>query len=293
MSLDRFIPFFNSPFGTVVLIIVIAAFAHLLILLIYSVAIVAGRKMSARTISKWRAVWKLAKTILVFLVYYLALGRIVQFIDIPYAHYLIVSAILIVAVVIGAKSLIQDIFAGISIIFSETLRSGQMVEINQHTGVVYSLGMRFTIIKDYLGAKVFIPNRTIQKVIYYPKGYLSCLIDVMLSLEEDSLNQEMSVIRKLVKSTEEQFPAVFIGKSNIDSEHKPSNGKNYTRIKFKLWPGRGELIESFFKGELISSIQTINAEFSEKMITINYEIEKPTHKLRQIAKPNGNTSKNH
>ena len=40
--------------------------------------------------------------------------------------------------------------------------------------------MRFTIIENALGAQVYIPNRTIANVVFYPRGYVRGFADVML-----------------------------------------------------------------------------------------------------------------
>ena len=50
--------------------------------------------------------------------------------------------------------------------------------------------------------------------------------------------------------------------------------KDYKRIIFRIWPGRGAPIESTFKQELIQELKTVDPGYADWMISINYEIEK-------------------
>ena len=63
-------------------------------------------------------------------------------------------------------------------VFSNLIDIGDMVEIGGQTGIIRSIGMRFTVLENSMKAEVFIPNRSITNVINYPRGYVRCLIDV-------------------------------------------------------------------------------------------------------------------
>lgn len=54
---------------------------------------------------------------------------------------------------------------GITLVFSDLLDIGDLVEIGGQTGCVESIGMRFIIIQNINKAKVYIPNRTVNNVV--------------------------------------------------------------------------------------------------------------------------------
>lgn len=50
----------------------------------------------------------------------------------------------------------------------------------------------------------------------------------------------------------------------------------YTRVKFRIWPGRGAPIENVYKSEIVAIFKKIEPDYEPWMVSINNEIdEKP------------------
>jgi hypothetical protein len=81
-------------------------------------------------------------------------------------------------------------------------------------------------------------------------------------------------IKSLVESTAEQYPAISIHPPTLEGHFQTSAGKHYLRVKFSLWPGRSELIETVFRQELIQEMKTVEPSFVEWMVSASREIEK-------------------
>lgn len=72
----------------------------------------------------------------------------------------------------------------------------------------------------------------------------------------------------------EQFPGILLTEATIEGRQVFSNDKEILRIKFRIWPNRGQPIETNFVKSLGADLKAINDEYQEWMISVFYEVEK-------------------
>jgi small-conductance mechanosensitive channel len=255
------------------MVAVIAVGSHLIVLLIRQIS---HRAMTAKlsySFSKARTLNTLVTSTFIFAIYFLAGGFMLSIMEVPIGTYIAISSVIGIAVGFGSQSVIQDLIAGLTVIASDLFDVGDMVEISGQVGVVKSVGMRFTIIVNSFGAEVFIPNRTIVNVINYPRNYVRVLADVTLSNDSEKAARMEQTVRSAVTGTYEQFPGILMTEPTIEGRQKTSAGKEFLRVKFRIWPGRGGPIESTFKQEIVQALKQIDETYADWMVTINYEVE--------------------
>ena len=61
---------------------------------------------------------------------------------------------------------------------------------------------------------------------------------------------------------------------SIEGRIKTSSGKEFLRVKFRLWPGRGAPIETVFKQEVNYALKALDPNYQDWMVTVNYEVER-------------------
>jgi small conductance mechanosensitive channel len=235
------------------------------------------RLLNARTgpsLSKVRSLASLFSSITIFAVYFTAFGLILKEFGVSLTAYLASASVMGLAIGFGSQGLVQDVVTGLTLIFSNLFDVGDMVEISSQTGIVRSIGMRFTILENYFGAEIFIPNRTITNVVNYPRGYIRCLVDITLSPDYEVANRMEKAIKPAVISAFEQFPGFLLVPPSVEGRIKTSTGKELLRVKFRIWPGRGKIIETTFRQEIIQILKGIDPAYSEWMVTVDYEVEK-------------------
>jgi small-conductance mechanosensitive channel len=164
-----------------ILIIVGAAVgAHLAAIMLRTI----GEKvldLSSKThFKKFRSVVSLAISFLIFLLYFTGTGLIIKEFGLSLKTYLASASVIGLALGFSSQGLVQDVVTGLTLIFSDLVNMGEMVEIAGQSGIVREIGMRFTVLENSLGAEVYVPNRTITNVLNYPKGYIRCQVDVRL-----------------------------------------------------------------------------------------------------------------
>jgi small conductance mechanosensitive channel len=258
----------------ILLIIVIVIGLHLAVL---AVRALGTRIMSAiprASFTKVRSLAGLATSFVIFGLYFTALGLILNEFGVSLKAYLASASVLGLAIGFGSQGLVQDVVTGLTLIFSDLIDLDDMVEISGQTGLVQKIGMRFTVLKNHLGAEVFIPNRSIGSVINYPRGYVRCLADITLSNDAETASRMTQTVNSIVAAAFEQFTGIFITPSSSEGMIKTKSGRNFLRIKFRIWPGRGTPLETTIKSEIVQSLKQFDPAYSDWMVSVNYEVEK-------------------
>lgn len=259
----------------------LAALAHLLVMLVRSVA---NRVMSGSRLrnQKARSVMTLTTSALVFAVYFLAVGLILRELGVSLTAYLASASVIGLAVGFGSQGIVQDVVTGLTFIFSDVVDVGDLVEVSGQTGKVRAITMRFVELENAMGASVFVPNRTINNVINYPRGYIRCLVDVTLRGDQAAKQAMADTATTLMQGAYEQFPGILLTQPSIEGRQVLSTGKEFLRLKFRIWPNRGQPIETTFAKELAALLREQDPGYQDWMISVFYEVEerRVAHRVR-------------
>ena len=82
------------------------------------------------------------------------------------------------AIGIGAQSLVKDLINGFFILFEDQYGIGDHVTIGQFEGIVESLGIRTTVLRDFTGDLHLIPKGTVLEVTNHSRGDIRFIVDV-------------------------------------------------------------------------------------------------------------------
>jgi small-conductance mechanosensitive channel len=263
----------GSPLRIIIVAAIIVGF-HLMVILVRRLS---NKWMSSKVsakLSKSRTIGSLTTSALVFLLYFSAFGIILSEFGVSLKAYLASASIMGLAIGFGSQGLVQDVVNGLTVVFSGLFDVGDMVEISGQTGTVKAFGMRFTVIENAFGAEVSIPNRTITNVVRYPRGYIRGLVDITLFEDPQLAKQAEEKVKTIVQATFEQLSGTFVYPPSIEGRIKTSSGKEFLRVKFRLWPGRGTPIETVFKQEVFYSLKALDPNYQDWMVTVNYEVER-------------------
>lgn len=276
----------QSLIGEWPLILRIAALAGLVVVVHFLV--VSIRRLSRtvlhregnRRYRKLRSVATLATSIAIFVLYFLAVGLILREFGVSLTAYLASASILGLAIGFGSQGVVQDVVTGLTFIFSDLVDVGDLVEISGQTGIVLSISMRFVELQNALGASVFIPNRTINNVINYPRGYVRCIVDVTLRGDDDAKRAAEETALLLMQAVQKQFAGILLTEPSNEGRQKLESGKEFLRLKFRIWPNRGQPIETSYVQELTAELRRRDSDYQPWMIAVTYEVEKRPQSTR-------------
>jgi small conductance mechanosensitive channel len=268
----------------VVIVLIVAAVAHGFVYVIRRASSRAMSSAFAAHITKTRTIISMVTSGLIFVLYFAAVGFALTELGVSLTTYFASASIIGLAVAFGSQGLVQDVVSGLTVVFTDLYDIGDVIEISGQVGVVERFGMRFTVMRNPMGAEVFVPNRSVTNVIAYPRGYVRCLIDSVLPADSEKASAVENTVRLLTESATEQFPGILRASPEVTGPHKTSAGKNYLRIKFRIWPGRGTPLEGVFRQDLLQAIRQIVPDYADWMVSVNYEVERYAPPQRSGAK---------
>jgi len=186
------------------------------------------------------------------------------------ATYLAAASVVGFAVGFGSQGLVQDVITGLTLIFTDTLEVGDMVEISGQVGRVESVGLRFTELRNFNNQQVFLTNRNIANIARFPPGGLHVYVDVQIPANADP-GKTAGIVAQVTKGMWEQFKAVILREPEISEIHaaKPDS-REFVRVDFKVWPGQGSLIETVFRQRIIAALKQFDPNYADWMVPITY-----------------------
>jgi small conductance mechanosensitive channel len=217
-----------------------------------------------------------------FLLYFLAMGLILQEFGVNLKAYLASASILGLAVSFGSQSLVQDVIISLTLIFSDAMDSGDMVEIAGTVtvvGRVEEIGLRFTTLRNLFNQIVFIPNRTIANVSRFPQGGVYAYADIQIPNGSD-VPKVAQTAEAIAEGMWSQFGAIILERPTVyPAQMAQAGGWEYIRVHFKIWPGQGSLIENTFRQQASRSMKTFDPNYADWQVAVTYRAATSVKKL--------------
>jgi len=217
-----------------------------------------------------------------FIMYFLAIGLVLEEFGVNLTGYLASASIIALAISFGSQGLVQDVVISLTLIFSDAMDVGDMVEIAGTVvvvGRVEEIGLRFTTLRNFYNQVVFIPNRTIANVSRFPQGGVFAYADIQIPpgvVHEKAVETVTNVARGMWR----QFGAIVLSEPVIGPvETAEGGGWNFLRVHFKIWPGQGSLIEITFRQQMVSAMKAFDAKYADWQVPVTYRAMTASKKL--------------
>jgi small conductance mechanosensitive channel len=208
-----------------------------------------------------------------FVMYFLAMGLVLEEFGVNLTGYLASASIIALAISFGSQGLVQDVVISLTLIFSDTMDVGDMVEITGTTNVVgrvEEIGLRFTTVRNFYNQVVFIPNRTIANVSRFPHGGVFAYADIQIPMDADQ-SKAVQTVENIAKGMWMQFGAIILSQPVIGKvEAAPGGGWKFLRVHFKIWPGQGNLIETTFRQQTVSAMKAFDPNYADWQVPVTY-----------------------
>ena len=128
---------------------------------------------------------------------------------------LAVAGVGTLAIGFGAQGLVEDVMSGFVIIFENQFSVGDYVTIdNDHYGIVETIGVRTTSVREMDGGLFIIHNGKIDRLINHSKGTIKAVVDVGVAYEEN-IDYVLSVLREICEEVYDANETLFVGKPEV------------------------------------------------------------------------------
>ena len=281
--LSRHIFGHESSTGTLILLIVgLAILAHLALKFIRYISESVIRTIEVpkpnRNIfthkPKFITITRLIVSAATFIIYFFGFGLILQELGVNLTAYLASATVIGLAISFGSQGLVQDIVIGLTLIFSDAMEVGDLVEvagiITIVIGRVEEIGLRFTKLINFYNQEVFVPNRTISNVSRFPLGGIYAYADIQIPLAADQ-TKAVEAIKQIAAGMWGQFGAIILSEPVVGPVEMAFGGSwNFLRVHFKIWPGQGSLIETTFRQQIVSSMRIFSPTYADWQVPVTY-----------------------
>ena len=95
----------------------------------------------------------------------------------------------------GAQSLVKDLISGLFIVFEDQYGVGDFVDLGQAEGVVESVGLRVTQVRDLEGTLWFVRNGEIMRVGNQSQGWARAVLDVAIEYKSNISKAQEALIK--------------------------------------------------------------------------------------------------
>lgn len=270
----------SSTGRRLILILALAVFVHVMVKVIRSVSEWLINKSRAQRNPlgfvtqqpKFVTLIQLIGNTVTSIMYFFAFGLVLEEFGVNLTAYLASASIVGLAISFGSQGLVQDMVIGLTLIFSDAMDVGDMVEVDGTTvviGRVDEIGLRFTKLINFYNQKVFIPNRTIANVSRFPHGGIYAYADVLIP-SGAAVEKASQIVENVAKGMWRQFGAIILSEPMVGDVQTAGGGWDFIRVQFKIWPGQGTLIETTFRQQMVSAMKTFHANYADWQVPVTY-----------------------
>lgn len=135
----------------------------------------------------------------------------------------------------GAQSLVRDLISGLFIVFEDQYGVGDSVDLGQASGVVESVGLRVTQVRDVEGTLWFVRNGEIVRVGNQNQGWSRIVIDIALSYTSD-IAKAQDALRDAAKEAAKAMPGTAIDDAEVWGVNALSGDQVVVRLVQKTKP---------------------------------------------------------
>jgi hypothetical protein len=283
-----------SPLARVLIILALAFCVHMVVKIIHRISEWMINKSHTRRSPlgfvtekpKFITLTRLIVSAVTFVIYFVAVGLVLiavfHFKDTFLKTYLSSAAVVGLALSFGLQGLVQDMVTGVTLILSDAIDAGDIVDLSGVIGRVELIGLRFTKVINFYNQEIFVPNRTIANVARFPRDGLYAYADVQISRQGDQ-EKAARLIDEVAKGVWTQFGAIILTKPEVgEIQVADPAGWNFVRVQFKIWPGQ-TLIETAFRPQMVSAMKSIDPNYADWMVPVTYRAISSRHDKAELG----------
>lgn len=138
-----------------------------------------------RVVQRTRAIGSVLNTLAAWVIGALALILILSILGVNAASLVAMAGFLGAAAGVGAQGVIKDFLNGLFMVFEDQLGIGDIVDLGEASGVVESVGIRVTQVRDVHGTLWYVRNGEIVRVGNESQGWARVIIDQAVPYDVD------------------------------------------------------------------------------------------------------------
>jgi small conductance mechanosensitive channel len=170
----------------------------------------------ARVVQRAKTLASVMSNLITWSLLLFAAGAVLSELGVAVGALVASAGILGAAIGFGAQSLVKDLINGLFIIFEDQFGVGDSVDLGEARGVIESVGLRVTQVRDVKGVLWYVRNGEIIRVGNQSQGWSRVILDIPLSYSVNIDKAKQAILEaatELVKDS--NFAKRMLGKPEI------------------------------------------------------------------------------
>ena len=170
----------------------------------------------ARVVQRAKTLASVMSNLITWSLLLFAAGAVLSELGVAVGALVASAGILGAAIGFGAQSLVKDLINGLFIIFEDQFGVGDSVDLGEARGVIESVGLRVTQVRDVNGVLWYVRNGEIIRVGNQSQGWSRVILDIPLSYSVNIEKAKQAILEaatELVKDS--TFAKRMLGKPEI------------------------------------------------------------------------------
>ena len=183
------------------------------------------------------------------------------------------AGILGAAIGFGAQSLVRDLISGLFIVFEDQYGVGDSVDLGQASGVVESVGMRVTQVRDLQGTLWYVRNGEIVRVGNSSQGWSRVVLDIALDYSAN-IEKATAAIKTAAEAliAEPAFQNAVIGKPEVWGIEALSGEQVVLRIVQQVKPTKQDELARELRARIKKTLHTAKISLASSNPNIYVEV---------------------
>ncbi|KXL51840.1 putative MscS family protein YkuT [Anaerotignum neopropionicum] len=149
---------------------------------------------------KAKTLSSISSSVLKYVIYFVGLFTILNLLGVDSKSLLVIASAGSVAIGLGAQSVVTDMLEGFFIFFEDHYAVGDIVTIQNITGTVEGVSLRYTKIRDPQGRMHIIPNGSVGIVTNLCNDFINAIVTVGIAYNED-IDRVLSILENEMQQT--------------------------------------------------------------------------------------------
>lgn len=148
-------------------------------------ALVASPLAAVRVVQRTRTIGAVLRNIVTWVIILAAITLVLGSLHFELGSFVALTGVLGAALGFGAQNIIKDVLNGLFMVMEDQLGVGDVVDLGPATGVVESVGVRVTQVRDVNGTLWFVRNGEVLRVGNMSQGWARVIIDLAVPYDTD------------------------------------------------------------------------------------------------------------
>lgn len=188
-------------------------------------------------------------------VYVVRISYIFNTLGVPVSSIFALGGLLALAISLGSQNVIKDIINGLLILWEDQFGIGDIIQIGEYTGMVESMSLRITQLRNPEGCLITIPNSSIIKVSNLTRLWSRVNFEILVDCQTDP-TQALNVLKKVTQEfyADPDWRQSLLELPEVLGIDAAGHDGLLLRVWLKTQPGQQWLVSREFRRRVVESL---------------------------------------